>query len=216
VTALVNHEITRGSRDHMNIAIIGSTDLSRTLAWRLRAAGHDVVVAVGGNRAAAAELAAAAGVRDADVEEALASANVVLLAMPFQQLFALPADLFRDKIIIDAMDYYRNTDDLVDELDDDAVTSAELVARHLPGARVVKISAGMTLLALGAVGVMADDLEPVPVPLAGDDESAKAVVSNLLVDLGVQPVDVGSLADSRMMQPGSIARALMAGKVPWS
>jgi predicted dinucleotide-binding enzyme len=200
----------------MNIAIIGITDLSRTLAWRLRAAGHHVVVAVGGNRAAAAELAAAAGVRDADVEEALASADVVLLTMPFRQLFALPSDLFRDKIIIDATDYYRNADDLVDELDDDSVTSAEVVARHLPGARIVKISAGMMLLALGAVGMMADDLEPVPVPLAGDDESAKAVVSNLLVDLGVQPVDVGSLADSRMLQPGSIARALMAGKVPWS
>ena len=88
-------------------------------------------------------------------------------------------------------------------------------AARLRGARVVKVPSSVTLLAPGAVGTLADDVEPLPVPIA--DEAARTVVSTLLVDLGPQPVDAGGPAESRVMQPGTIAAGVAGGPaVPWT
>ena len=40
-------------------------------------------------------------------------------------------------------------------------------------------------------------------PVAGDDAAAKAKVMSLVDELGFDPVDAGSLADSWRMQPGT-------------
>jgi predicted dinucleotide-binding enzyme len=200
----------------MRITIIGTSDLARTLARRLPVAGHDVVIAQVGNRVEAEEIAAGAGVAAADIDDAVASSKVVILAMPFRRVVELPPAPFRDRIVVDATDYFPGAGDRVAELDDDSTTSSEVVAAHLRGARLVKISSSMILLALGSIGPLAPDIEPVLVPVAGDDVTAKAVVGDLLVDLGFDPVDIGTLADTRSMQPGSIARAVMTGNVGWS
>lgn len=200
----------------MRIAIIGTSDLARTLARRLPAAGHDVVIANLGDRAEADEVAAGAGVTAADVDDAVASSELVILAAPFRRVVELPPEPFRGKIVVDATDYFPGAGDPVTELDDDSTTSSELVAAHLRGARLVKVSPSMILLALGSIGPLATDIDPVLVPIAGDDPAAKAVVGGLLLDLGFDHVDIGTLADTRIMQPGSIVRALMTGKVAWS
>ena len=41
------------------------------------------------------------------------------------------------------------------------------------------------------------------IPLAGDDEAAKATVAALIEALGFDPVDAGGLGDSRRQEPGT-------------
>jgi hypothetical protein len=77
----------------------------------------------------------------------------------------------------------------------------------------VNISTLATLLAL-STPVTADDVEPIQVPVAGDDDGAKSVVGDPLGDLGLQPVDIGRLAEGHFLAPGGIARAALAATHP--
>ena len=56
------------------------------------------------------------------------------------------------RIVVDANNYYPQRDGQVAELDADETTSSELVARHLPGARVVKAFNTIYFENLGADG----------------------------------------------------------------
>ena len=64
-------------------------------------------------------------------------------------------------------------------------------APDAPGARVVEILDPERLLAPGSIGVLADDVDPIPVRVADGDPAARNAVAVLLVDLGFAPVDVG-------------------------
>jgi predicted dinucleotide-binding enzyme len=51
---------------------------------------------------------------------------------------SLPADLLKGKVVVDTMNYYPFRDGRLPVLDSAELTSSELVARHLAGAKVVK------------------------------------------------------------------------------
>jgi predicted dinucleotide-binding enzyme len=90
------------------------------------------------------------------------------------------------------------------ELDDDSTTSSELLAAHLPEARVVKAFNSLYWKVLrDRANPDAGDRRLV-LFVAGDDEEAKAKVSALIEEIGFAPVDSGNLAEGgRRQQPGS-------------
>ena len=186
----------------MRLAIIGSGDLALTLAHRLTTTGHEVLIAGVHGPEEIRDVAAATTAAPAPIEDAGKLAEVVFLVIPFGRHRQLPADAFEGKIVVDATDYFPDRDGRITELDEGRTTSTELLARHLRGARLVKAFNTINFLALGAVGRLSADVTPVAVPMAGDDQAAKRVVEQLVVDLGFVPVDVGRLADSWRMQPG--------------
>jgi predicted dinucleotide-binding enzyme len=78
------------------------------------------------------------------------------------------------------------------------------VAEHLPGTRLVKAFNTIRWDQLGEQGDPSRPLEARRViPLAGDDEQAKLLVSDLIEQLGFGPLDLGTLAQSDRMQPGA-------------
>ncbi|HKH78196.1 MAG TPA: hypothetical protein VKA51_14655, partial [Rubrobacteraceae bacterium] len=114
---------------------------------------------------------------------------------------ALPTDLLAGKTVADAMNYYPGRDG---EMDLDGLGSSELLARHLPDARIVKAFNTMYYETLGAGGrPNAPPRERLVLFVAGDDADAKVVVSGLIEEIGFTPVDVGALEDGRKQQPGS-------------
>ena len=197
----------------MRVGIIGTGDLARTLAHRLVRAGHEVAVAAVGGELPPTELTSGTGVRTTTLEEAVADAEVVVLAIPFRRHTELPPDLFHGKVVVDATDYYPDRDGPIAELDQRRMSSSELLARHLDGARVVKALNTTRFLAPTSAGIFADDLTPVAIPVAGDDEHAKSTVVALLLDLGYQPVEAGRLADSWRMEPGTPVHGLVSNAV---
>ncbi|MGZ6697158.1 MAG: NADPH-dependent F420 reductase, partial [Solirubrobacteraceae bacterium] len=100
---------------------------------------------------------------------------------------------------------YPGRDGHMEALDRDETTSSELLARHLPGTRVVKAFNTMNYVPFGERGDPAAPIdERLALYVAGDDADAKAVVSGLIEDLGFAAVDAGGLADGgRRLQPGS-------------
>ena len=78
--------------------------------------------------------------------------DVVVLAIAFLLHDQLPAAAFGGKTAVDAANSDPGRDGYVGALDDDGTTSSELVARSLPGARVVKAFDTMVWTQLGGDG----------------------------------------------------------------
>jgi len=189
----------------MKIGIIGSGNIGGTLAGLFAAAGHDVAVANSRGPDSLADLVAMSGprVRAATVEDSVDFGEVVVVAVPFHAYATLPADRFAGKVVVDAMNYYPARDGQVEELEADETTSSELLARRLSGARLVKAFNTMFSRRLAEEGRPRGP-DRLAVFLAGDDDEAKALVAQLIDEVGFEPVDSGSLAGGgRRQQPGS-------------
>jgi predicted dinucleotide-binding enzyme len=180
----------------MKIGIIGAGFISRALARNLLAAGHEVMLSNSRGpqtlRSAAASLRCKVGT----AEEAARFGDIVAVAVPMSAWRELPAAAVDGKVVIDIMNHYPERDGPIEELDQGRLATSQLIARQLPGAKVVK--------AFNAI--MANDLEHNPrpagapdrkaLPIAADDAAAKAQVAALVEQVGFDVVDGGSLADS--------------------
>ena len=133
--------------------------------------------------------------------EAVGFAQVVLLAIPWRKRHELPpSDIFKEKIVIDAMNPYSENFEVIDLGNS---SSSEEVRKQLPSARLVKALNTMYYEMLRTGGRNSED-ERLVLFMAGDDTDAKAVVSKLIDEIGFTPVDTGSLHEGgRKQQPGS-------------
>jgi 8-hydroxy-5-deazaflavin:NADPH oxidoreductase len=190
----------------VRIGVIGSGKIGATAARRFVDAGHEAAIANSRGPESLAELVDELGerARAASVEEAASFGELVLVAIPFGRHEELPAAPFAGKIVVDANNYYPRRDGNFVELDSDETTSSELLAAHLPGARVVKAFNTMQWKLLRDRGSPGPLEERLAIFLAGDDAEAKQRVSNLIEEIGFAPIDTGSLAEGgRSQQPGS-------------
>jgi 8-hydroxy-5-deazaflavin:NADPH oxidoreductase len=189
----------------VEIGIIGAGNIGATAARLFAQAGHRVEISNSRGADSLWTLVDELGpnVRAATVEEAAAFGEVVLVAIPFKDYETLPVEPLAGKIVIDATNYYEGRDGRIDFGD---LTSSELVARHLPHAHLVKAFNTMYYETLATEGRSTEtyDEDRLVLFIAGDDEEAKTVVSQLIEEIGFAAVDTGSLRDGgRRQQPGS-------------
>jgi predicted dinucleotide-binding enzyme len=190
----------------MRIAVIGAGNLGATAARLFTRAGHEVAIARSRGPEGLGPLVAELGPRAhaATVEHAASFGDVVLAAVPFERYRELPAAALEGKIVIDAMNHYPGQGDRFPEIAEGATTSSELLASHLPGARVVKAFNTMYWKLLASQGRSGAGDERLALFLAGDDDDAKEQVSRLIDEAGFAPVDTGGLAaGARRQQPGA-------------
>lgn len=187
----------------MHIGVIGSGNIGATAAEHFVDAGHQVVIANSRGPDSVAPLVDDLGptARAATVEEAAASGEVVLEAIPFGAYETLPADDLAGTVVVSAANYYPDRDG---EIDFGGHTQAGLVAAHLADSRVVKAFNTMYYETLRDEARSAASLdERLVLFLAGDDADAKATVADLIEAIGFAPLDVGTLAESGVIEPGS-------------
>ena len=188
----------------MNIGIIGAGHIGGTAARLFLDAGHRVAISNSRGPETLTELIAELGpnARAVTPAEAARFGEVVLLAVPLRDYVALPVEELRGKVAIDAMNYYPDRDGRIDALDTRELTSSELVARHLAGARVVKAFNTIWFRHLAEQGNRQVPVEQRRVIfVAGDDVEAKDVVMRLIEDIGFGPLDMGTLRESAAQQP---------------
>jgi predicted dinucleotide-binding enzyme len=170
------------------------------LARQLAGAGHDVRL---GSRdpARAREKAAECGAGfGGSYTAASLTAEVVVLAVPWQ---AVPATLdaldgFEDVILVDITNPF--VEGSATELQELPGTSgAELIQAMAPDARVVKACNHVYSGVLRSTPDF-DGTTPT-VFVAGDDEAAKETVAALVLDLGYEPADAGGLVSARYLEP---------------
>ncbi|QIN78158.1 NADP oxidoreductase [Rubrobacter marinus] len=187
----------------MRIGIIGAGNIGSTAARLFAGAGHEVVVANSRGPETLEGLVREIGAnaRAGTVEEAADFGEVVMEAIPFGRYGDLPAEGLSGKVFVTASNYYPERDGGIDL---GGRAQSEFLARHLPGARVVKAFNTIYYARLAQNGRPEAPLEErETIFVSGDDGEAKEIVSRLVEEIGFAPVDAGTLAQSARQEPGS-------------
>jgi 8-hydroxy-5-deazaflavin:NADPH oxidoreductase len=177
----------------VKIAIIGAGNVGRALggAWR---SDHDVTYGVRSpDDAKYADLDAPAATND----EAAAASDVVVLCTPWQGTEQAVKECggLTGKVLIDCTNPL--TVDFSALEVGHTTSGAEQVAAWAPGARVCK-----AMNQIGAPMMDRPQLPSTPVMfVCGDDDAAKRVTSDLVTQLGFEPVDAGDLTLARLLEP---------------
>ena len=181
----------------MKTAIIGAGNVGKALAGSFVRAGHGVTLSAAHADHARVAADATGAQAAATAREAVAGADVVVLAVPYGALLAVVdelGDALTGKVVIDATNPLR--DDYTG-LALEGTSAAEQVQSHAKGAKVVK-AFNSALAARQAeprvAGLQSDGF------VAGDDAQAKATVLELVSSIGFNPIDAGALEVARALE----------------
>lgn len=187
----------------VKIGIIGSGQVGSALGAVWVGRGHEVMFSsrhIGRDKALAAELGA--GARAGTPREAAAFGEVVMISVPYG---ALPdvakeaGDLVRGKVVIDTCNPFPWRDGKIADWAR-AKGAGLATAELLPGARLVR---AFNAIAASRMGAAHETPGRVGMPIAGDDAAALALVSDLVREVGYEPVLIGGLAKGRYLMPGT-------------
>ena len=180
------------------IGIIGAGHIGSNVARAAIAKGYDVLISNSRGPESLTELIHELGSRAeaVDAAQAASDGDIILVAIPLGKIASLPVDALSGKIVIDANNYYPQRDGRIEALDANEKTTSELLQDLVPSAKVVKAFNNIYAAQIPADGSPAGTPDRRALPIAGDDESAKAHVIALLDGLGYDAVDVGPLAES--------------------
>jgi hypothetical protein len=199
----------------MRIAIIGTGNVGGAIARGLKNKGYDLVL---GTRdpsgSEVSSLAAATGAEVALPAKAARDADIVVLALPWGAAEAAVQTLgdLTGKVVVDCTNPIGRSAGSIGLTLGHTTSGGEIVQGWLPGAQVVK-----TLNQVGAE-IMADTSRLACAPImfmAGNDAGAKAMVGQMLADLGFEALDAGDITKARLLEPFGavwINQALMRGK----
>jgi len=187
------------------VGILGAGKLGSTLAQLSTAAGHRTLIAGSGDPSSLelilSVLAPTAIARWAS--EVAREADIVILALPLGRYRKVPAAELTRKVVVDAMNYWRETDGELHEFE--GVPSSPVVADSLPGARVVKAFSHLGYHDLSSDARASGAPDRRALAIAGDDPEAIAQVSELVDSFGFDPVVVGRLQEGRRFEPMTAA-----------
>ena len=154
------------------------------------------------------DLVASAGphAKAGTVEEAVAFADVVLIAVPYKAMEQIGKDygkaLAAKRLIFDVSNPIPGRDgaEFVTKINEEGGAGLA-TARILPGAHIVRAFNAIGSGRLTANAHRSGD--PLAVPIAGDDKNAIALASELIKEIGFEPVLVGGLAMGKYLVPGT-------------
>ncbi|MBK6016122.1 NADPH-dependent F420 reductase [Streptomyces sp. MBT53] len=189
----------------MQITIVGAGNMARGIATRALLGGHTVTITAK-DAGKAVGLVDELRTRDhrsgligAADDSAVDTADLVVLAVPFDAARELAASYgarLSGKVLVDI------SNPVDASLDGLVVTPGTSAAERIaeaaaPDVRVVKAfnTTFATTLVAGQV-----DGTPLDVFIAGDDETARKQVADLVTSGGLNPVDVGALRHARQLE----------------
>jgi 8-hydroxy-5-deazaflavin:NADPH oxidoreductase len=185
----------------MNIGIIGTGNMGSGLGKIWAKNGHKIMFSYSRDTAKLEKIASSIG-SNASVgtpAEAVEFADVIVLAVPYGAI----EDALKAAGSLDGKLLFSIVNALLPDMSGMAVgtttSAAEEIAKLAPGARVVE-----------ALPIFAEVLNSpshrfgdrqATVFYTGDDAAAKQVVAGLLTEIDVEPIDAGSLKNSRYVEP---------------
>ncbi len=188
------------------IGIIGSGNIGGTVAALAVAAGHEVILSNSRGPETLRDLADGLGPRArAGTTEEAASGELVLVSVPLTAYGAIAALPLAGKVVMDTGNYYPGRDGVLPDLEAKTVTDTGYLARQLPGASVVKVFNNIFYKHLEHLARPAGAADRSALPIAGDDDAAKAAVVAFVDSIGYDAVDAGPLSESWRLQSGSPA-----------
>jgi len=189
----------------MNIGIIGAAEMGSTLALSFINLGYTVSIANSKGPASLKKLAGEIGAEAATVEDVM-NKEVIIVSIPEKNVPLLPKNLFKqlpeDVVVIDTGNYYPGLrDGAITALDKIGIDS--LWVQEQLGRPVVKVFNSILATSIKELGKPKGKKDRIALAVSGDDTKAKQVVFKLIDELGFDPFDIGTIAQSWKQQPGS-------------
>ena len=183
------------------VAIIGTGDMGDSLGPRFAELGFTVVYGSrdpDGDKAQGVVRQTGGNASVTTQREAAQAGEIVILAVPWPAMETVAQNLgsLDNKIVIDISFPHEQGDDgyYVPMLE---TSSAEMIQQWNPGAKVLKTFALQASYVIDDPGVVGG---PVTIPIAGNDRAAKEQIADIIVAMGLDPVDAGPLRLSRELE----------------
>ena len=194
--------MTQPQTKNHTIAILGAGRVGSSVARAAVAAGYRVRVAGSGavDKIALTAEILMPGATPMIAADAVEGADLVILAVPLHKYPSVEASSLRGKVVIDTMNHWVPVNGPMEELDTDERSTSEVIAEHFRGARLVK--------SLNHIGYheleqdAAHEGERRALGYATDDEEAGGMVAEFIDRIGFDPVNIGPLANGRILEPG--------------
>lgn len=186
------------------LGILGAGKVGTGVARQALKAGYRVLIAASGDPRDISLIVSvmAPGAVAVSAEDVMAQADLVVLSVPLHKFRTLDPAGLAGKHVLDTMNYWRDTNGDMPELED-APSSSEMVHAHIPDARLAKSlnHIGYHELELDARDAGAPDRRALAV--AADDDETRALALAFVGHLGFDAVDAGSLARGAALEPGT-------------
>jgi len=140
------------------------------------------------------------------VEQAIAFGDVVAIVVPYTAMEQIGKDygpaLAKKALVLDVSNPIarRDGEELVKSVEQQGGAGLA-TAKLLPGAHIVRGFNAINYMKLSEDAHRQGEL--VGVPIAGDDQNALAIASNLIKQIGFEPVVVGGLSMGKYLVPGT-------------
>jgi len=186
----------------MKIAVIGSGNIGKSIgAWASKVDYEVIFTAKNEQHAQEAAKAAGNHATAADVQKAVESAELILLAVPYdavKEVLSQVKPQLKGKVLIDATNAL--TEDFSGLKLGFTTSAAEEIAKLAPEAKVVKAFNTVFANVYSSQNPQIKG-NTISVFYAGDDQEAKAKVADLISKMGFDAVDAGPLKAARTLEP---------------
>lgn len=188
----------------MKIGIIGAGPIGTALTRQYAKAGHDVKLANASGIKKLKQLAEETGAKAVTLAEVIVDIEVLVVAIPLIEVPKLSKSIgliTSNTIIIDTTNYYPIRDGQIDEIEN-GMPESVWVSNQLQQP-VVKVYNSIIAGSLIQSGLPKGSASRTALPISGDDQRSKSLVSTLVNDSGFDALDIGNLKESWRQQPGS-------------
>lgn len=190
-----------------SVGILGAGKLGLVLAQLAVRAGLEVNIA-GSRQPEQIALTIdvlAPGAQALSSAEVIDKSDIIILALPLGKYKSLPKDGLKDKLIIDAMNYWWEVDGIRKEFDDVSRSTSEMIRDYLGSSRLFKAFSHMGYHDLLDNSAPAGTPNRKAIAFAGDNKEDAPVIANIIDILGFDALYIGSLVNGIKLQPGNDA-----------
>jgi predicted dinucleotide-binding enzyme len=188
----------------MNIGIIGAGNMGSSLGRIWASQGHQVMLSYSRDRAKLETLVQSIGVNASagTPAEAAAFGEVILLVVPWGAVndALAAAGLLVGKVVISCVNPIKP--DFSGLAIGTTTSGAEEIAQSIPDANVVEVLFPFAEI-LHSDSRQFDEHTPTQF-YCGDQAEAKAIVAQLITEVGLDPVDAGNLTSARYLEPAGM------------
>ena len=192
------------ARQLPRIAVLGAGHSGPVIARVAIDAGYDVSIAASGDPGKIALIAHVLipGAQPRWAADAVADADVVVLAIPIHRFAAFDPGLVAGKLVIDVMNYWPPVDGVQAMFEDAQRGTSEIVQDRLARSTVVKTLNHLGYHEMDADRRPAGSPERRALGVAGDDPDALDVVADIIDRIGYDPVRLDGLNAGRLLEAG--------------